>query len=63
MLIVTMLYGDSVCFNFIYRETSPREMSRLTNRAAVQMLTKCTANKSRIKIIEACSKTGYVLTQ
>ena len=53
-------------FNFIYRETSPREMARLTNRAAVEMLTNYhTANKAHniIKIIKACGKTVYVLTQ
>ena len=39
-------------------------MSRLTNRAAVEMLTKYhTANKAHIKMIEACDKTIYVLTQ
>ena len=39
-------------------------MSRLTNRAAVEMLTKYhTANKAHVKIIEACGKTVYVLTQ
>ena len=39
-------------------------MARLTNRAAVEMLTKYhTANKAHIKIIEAYGKTVYVLTQ
>ena len=48
----------------MYRETSTREMPRLTNRAAVEMLTKHhTANKAHIKIIEVCGKTVYVITQ
>ena len=39
-------------------------MSRLTNRAAIEICTICnTANKAYVKVIENCRKTVFVLNQ
>ena len=38
-------------------------MSRLTNRSAIQLCTICnTANKAKVKVIETCRKTVFVLS-
>ena len=56
-------YSDCFIF-FIYTETSPRDMSRLTNRSAIEICTICnTANKAYVKVIETCHKIVFVLSQ
>ena len=44
-------------------KTSPRDMSRLTNRSAIEMCTIChSANKAYVNVIEVCRKTVFVLS-
>jgi hypothetical protein len=65
-----MSYANQYCLwglvhlKVIYRETSPRDMSRLTNRSAREICTICnTANKGYVKVIDTCRKTVLVLSQ
>ena len=61
-MLINMLI--MVRFKFIYRETSPRHMSRLTNISAIEIYTICqSANKAYINVIEVCRKTVFVLSQ
>ena len=61
ILINTLLL---VRFKFVYTETSPRDMSRLIKRFAIEICIICnTANKAYVKVIETCRKTVFVLNQ
>ena len=63
-----MSYANQYCLwglvhlKVIYRETSPRDMSRLTNIYVIEICTICqSANKAYVKDIEVCRKTVFVL--
>ena len=59
-----LINSDWFILFLFYRETSPRNMSRLTKRSAIEICTIYhTANKAHVKVIEACRKTVFVLSQ
>ena len=60
-MVIVMLLVVTGTLTFYLQETSPRDLSRLTNRSAIEIFATChTGDKAYVNVIEACRKMVYI---